>query len=62
MVKKFKPGQKAPRSGLYREFGPRGGKKGQVTVVKDEPMPPTQTPGSSFILEDPADNKAGRKK
>ena len=60
MAKKLKPGQRAPRSGLYREEGPRGGKRGQVTVVKDEPMPPTKTKGSSFRLERPADNKSGK--
>ena len=58
--KSLKPGQAAPHSGLYREKGPRGGAKKQVTVNKGDPMPPTETPGGTYDLEQPADNQSGR--
>lgn len=56
----LKPGTKAPASGQYQEVGPRGGKKGEVTVSKGEVMPPTSVPGSTFTLVDPSKNKAGQ--
>jgi hypothetical protein len=56
----LKPGQEAPASGQYQIIGPRGGKGKEVTSVKGEPLPPTQTPGSTFKLVDPSDNKSGR--
>jgi len=56
----LKPGMKAPASGQYQELGPKGGKKGEVTVVKGEVMPPTGVAGSSFTLVDPSKNKSGR--
>ena len=61
MSKSLKPGQTAPRSGQYAVIGPRGGDKGrEVTVVKGEPMPPTQKSGQTYILVDPTKNKSGR--
>ena len=56
----LRPGQPAPHSGLYREKGPRGGAKGQVTVNKGDPLPPTQMPGGTFDLDVPADNQSGK--
>lgn len=56
----LRPGQKAPASGQYQEIGPRGGKKDEVTVVKGEPLPPTEVPGSSFTLVDSTKNKSGK--
>lgn len=58
-TKALKPGQCAPRSGQYQKIGPRGGKGDEVTVVKGEPLPPTQTKGTTFKLVDPTKNKAG---
>ena len=43
-VKGLKPGQKAPFSGQYLAVGSDGAVGHEVTVVKGEPMPPTQTP------------------
>ena len=46
-----KPGEKAPESGIYDVVGPRGGDRGhQVTVVEDEPFPPTQESGERYVL------------
>ena len=58
--KKFKPGEKAPLSGQYRQRGPRGGKGKEVTVVKGEPLPPTPKRKMTYDLVDPTDNKSGR--
>ena len=59
----LKPGQKAPASGQYGVIGPRGGKLNkEVTVVKGEPMPPTQKPGQTYIMNDPTNNKSGKVK
>ena len=46
---KFKPGQKAPKSGQYPVVGPRGGPTGtEVTTTKGEPLPPTPKPGMGY--------------
>lgn len=63
MSKQLKPGQTAPRSGEYQIVGPRGGQNGpERTVVKGEPLPPTPSKGSSYVLSRPAKNGAGRGK
>ena len=57
----LKPGERAPVSGQYSVVGPRGGKTDrEVTVVKNEPMPPTQKPGQQYVLNDPTNNKSGK--
>lgn len=48
----LKPGQKAQVSGQYQMRGPRGGKGPERTVVKGEPMPPTDKSGSTYNLVD----------
>lgn len=49
----LKSGQKATASGQYEIVGVRGGKTGiERTVVKNEPLPPTQQPGQKYILVD----------
>ena len=53
----FKPGQKAPASGQYQIVGPRGGKGPERTVVRNEPLPPTPNPGSSYTLVDRTKHK-----
>lgn len=60
-TKKMTPGSTAPRSGQYKERGPRGGAGREVTVVRGEPLPPTTKPGSSYTLVDPTKNKSGRR-
>ena len=61
MSKPLKPGTDAPKSGQYKEVGPRGGQPGrEVTVPKGRPLPPTTAPGRGYELVDPTDNKSGR--
>ncbi len=63
MSKTFKPGTKAPKSGQYGIFGPRGGNTGQErTVVKNKPLPPTPKSGQQYKLVDPTKNGAGKGK
>ena len=50
---KLKPGQRVPTSGQYVVIGPRGGNTGhEVTLVKNEPAPPTRKPGQTMVLID----------
>jgi hypothetical protein len=56
----LKPGNIAPRSGQYRQVGPRGGKGIEVTVTKGEPLPPAPKPGTTYKLVDPTKNKSGK--
>jgi hypothetical protein len=46
MSKKFRPGETAPASGQYKNIAT--GK--EVTVVKNEPLPPTPKKGQSYTL------------
>ena len=61
MKKHLRPGDPAPRSGQYVEIGPRGRKGHEVTVAKDERLPPTTKKRSSYKLVDPTRNKSGKK-
>ncbi len=56
----LKPGQTAPRSGQYQQIGPRGGRGPEVTSVMGKPLPPTQTPGSTYKLVDPTKHNSGK--
>lgn len=56
--KLYKPGQKAPRSGQYEIVGPKGGKTGvERTVVRGEPLPPSESKGQRFQLTDPTKHR-----
>ena len=57
--KNLKPGTPAPKSGQYREVGPRGGEGKEVTVPKGHNLPPTPKPGMTYKLVDPTKNKSG---
>jgi len=59
MAKPLKPGNKAPYSGQYEQIGPRGGVVKEVTVVKNEPLPPAPTKGTTYKIVDKTDNKSG---
>ncbi len=62
MGKTYSPGEKAKQSGQYEIVGPRGGRTGvERTIVKGEPLPPTQKPGQKYIVVDPTKNKSGQK-
>jgi hypothetical protein len=52
--KKFKPGQRCPRSGQYVIVN-RNSKTTRVerTVVRGEPFPPTPKAGQGFVISDP---------
>ena len=53
-MKRYRPGQKAPRSGQYEIVGQRGGQTGKErTVTRGEPLPPTLKKGQAYILVDP---------
>ena len=61
LVKKYKPGHKAPCSGQYGIVGSRGGKTDEErTVVKNEPFPPTPKRGQHYVMNDPTKHR-GRK-
>lgn len=56
-----KPGENVPRSGQYELVGIRGGRLGrEVTLVKDETVPPTPKSGQSYTLVDPSKNDSGK--
>lgn len=56
MSSKYKPGEKAPKSGQYRNNTTRS----EVTATRGEPLPPTRGPGQSYTLVDPTKHKKGR--
>lgn len=58
----LKPGTPAPASGQYQQVGPRGGRGNERTVVRGEPLPPTQSRGSTYTLVDASRNGAGKPK
>lgn len=51
--RKFRPGQKAPTSGQYRNTKT----KTEVTVTQGEPLPPTPGKHQPYILVDPTKHK-----
>lgn len=53
MGKTFKPGEKAPGSGQYRNT--RTGY--EVTVVRGEPLPPTPRSGQTYVYVDRTKHK-----
>ncbi len=60
---RYKPGQPAPYSGQYNLVGPRGGALGpERTSTQGNPLPPTPKPGQAYVLADPTNNGAGRKR
>ena len=62
MTKTLKPGQPAPKSGIYDMVGPRGGHTGeQVVSTHNKPLPPTVKPGQGYQLAKPANHKGGKK-
>lgn len=54
----LKPGAVTPRSGIYEQVGPRGGRTGeQATSTKGNPLPPTEKSGETWKLVTPAHHK-----
>jgi hypothetical protein len=63
MTKSLKPGQPAPKSGIYNVKGPRGGHTSeQVVSTAHHPLPPTPKPGQSYELAKPAHHQPPHKK
>jgi len=55
------PGTPTPRSGIYEQAGPRGGKTTeQATSTEGHPLPPTQKPGSTWHLVKPAHHEGDK--
>jgi transcriptional regulator with XRE-family HTH domain len=48
----LRPGEIAPLSGMYQQIGPRGGRGGEVTAVRGEPLPPTPRRDMTYSLID----------
>jgi len=62
MSKTLKPGQPAPKSGIYDMLGPRGGHTGeQVVSTQHKPLPPTPKAGQSYELATPAHHQPSHK-
>jgi len=53
MAKPFKPGEKAPHSGQYRNTRT----KNEVTVTKGEPFPPAPKSGDKYVEVDRTKHK-----
>ena len=51
--KKYKPGEKVPRSGQYKNTRT----KREITAVKGEPFPPTPGAGQKYVLVDKTKHK-----
>jgi hypothetical protein len=61
MSKTFKPGQKAPVSGIAEKLGPRGGKlPGDITIVKGHILPPAPKPGVTYKVIERTPHKRGK--
>lgn len=55
------PGTPAPRSGIYEQIGPRGGRTGeQADSTRGKPLPPTGRSGQGWRLVTPAHNRGGK--
>ncbi len=55
------PGTPAPRSGIYEQLGPRGGKTGeQADSTRGKPLPPTEPGNKGWALVKAARHKSGR--
>ena len=59
--KSLTPGTMTPRSGIYEQVGPRGGRTGeQATSTKGNPLPPTVKAGETWKLVEPARHKSNK--
>jgi len=52
------PGASTPKSGQYGVVGPRGGNTNrEITSTKGNPLPPSQRPGETYVLNDATKHK-----
>ena len=57
----LRPGTPTPRSGIYEQVGPRGGRTGeQADSTRGKPLPPTDKPGQGWQLVQPAHHKSDK--
>jgi hypothetical protein len=55
------PGTPAPKSGIYEQLGPRGGRTGEeADSTRGKPLPPTEREGNTWRLVRPAHHKGDR--
>jgi hypothetical protein len=55
------PGMPTPRSGIYEQVGPRGGRTGeQADSTRGKPLPPTLPQNTGWRLDTPAKHKGGK--
>ena len=59
--KVFDASHEDQRLGQHPKIVRRGGKGEAMTSVPGEPLPPTQTKGTTYTLVDPTKNKSGRR-
>ncbi|GIU80745.1 MAG: hypothetical protein KatS3mg005_3983 [Bryobacteraceae bacterium] len=51
MKRTVRPGELAPASGIYREYGPRGGNtNNEISLIKGTVVPPTSQKGGYYKL------------
>jgi hypothetical protein len=59
--KTLPPGAPTPRSGIYEQVGPRGGRTGeQADSTRGHPLPPTDRSGNRWTLVKPAHHRGGK--
>ncbi len=59
--KALPPGTPAPKSGIYEQLGPRGGRTGEeADSTRGKPLPPTDRSGNTWHLVRPAHHKGKR--
>ena len=55
------PGTPTSNSSIYEQVGPRCGKTNeQADSTRGKPLPPTEKPGMTWTLVDPAHHKGGK--
>jgi len=61
MSKALPPGTPTPRSGIYEQVGPRGGRTNeQADSTRGHPLPPTLPRNQGWRLVQPAHHKGGK--
>lgn len=54
-------GTPTPKSGIYEQLGPRGGRTGeQADSTRGKPLPPTDSGNKGWTLVKPAHHKSGK--
>jgi hypothetical protein len=56
---KLTPGTPSPISGEVRPLYPNGKLGPEVTIVRGKRLPPSATPGTTYVVSRPARNRSG---